>query len=120
MEKTASKIKTTSKMKMTSKVKTASNNEDNLKTEDNLKNKDDLEIVKDHTALPYTAVAVISQKEIEYADIDRRKKIFGWVWLIVYRVRHATSVLIDLSVSFSASHFLIRVSTVSFPISMFQ
>ena len=34
-------------------------NEDDLKIEDDLKCEDDLKIVKDHSALPYTAVAVI-------------------------------------------------------------
>ena len=33
--------------------------EDNLKNEDDVKDEDDLKIVKDHTALPYTADAVI-------------------------------------------------------------
>ena len=36
-----------------------SKNEDDLKTEDYLKTEHDLKIVKDHTALPYTAIAIL-------------------------------------------------------------
>ena len=58
--KMTSKMRTTSKIKMTSKAKTTSQNEDDLKIENHLKNEDDLKIVNDHTALPFSAFALIS------------------------------------------------------------
>ena len=45
-------------MKMIPKLKMALRMK-NLKNKDNLKNENDLKIVKDYTALPYTAGAVI-------------------------------------------------------------
>ena len=51
-------MKMTQKMKMTSKMKTT------LKMKVTLKIEDNLQIVEDHTALPYTADAVIFCKTL--------------------------------------------------------
>ena len=59
-------MKTTQKKRWPQKWRQPLKNEDALKTEDNLKTEDDLKIVKDHIALPYTAVAVIFKRDIVY------------------------------------------------------
>ena len=57
-------------MKMTSKVKTTPQKGGRPQYWGHLKNEDDLKIVKDNTALPYTAVAVIFWYIIAHVDIQ--------------------------------------------------